>query len=452
MRLADLLRRTSFRLAVLFAVLILLALGLAGAVAWVLIGQQLGATQDRRVNEIASDLIAIYEVEGPSGLAAAIARRSSAPDAPDVLRLLHGRGTTLAGDPGPPLPALAPGHHDLSPRTAGRSDDLPLRMEVVQVGDDTLLVGLADEDLDEVGEIVSGAFGWAVIAVLIVALGGGAVIAARVEAVIGGVEGTMDRVAAGDLSARIPVEPGTGDLTRLAHRINAALTRLEGVVEGMRQVSADISHELRTPLVRLRLRLEAAAEVTEGSPAASDVAAALAHASAIEETFAALLRIAQIEAGARRDRFAPLNLATLLSEVVETYEGVAEEAGMRLRLVEASSAPVRGDRGLLLQALGNLVENALRHCPAGTTVSCAVNSVAGTTTLSVTDDGPGIPAAERARVTDRFYRLDRSRSAPGTGLGLALVKAVADLHGAALDFNDAVPGLRARLRFLPACD
>ncbi|TNC49447.1 HAMP domain-containing histidine kinase [Rubellimicrobium rubrum] len=262
-------------------------------------------------------------------------------------------------------------------------------------------------------------------------------------------ESVLDRVGEGDLTARMAVR-GSGDLARLAQGINSALVRLERVVEGMRQVSTDIAHDLRTPLGRLRFRIEAAAaRATEGSRLAEDLDAALEESDTLDATFAALLRIAEIEAGARRARFAPLDLGEVLVRIVEAYEGVAEEAGQNLSLSLSVTAPIHGDRDLLVQLFANLVENAIRHGPAGTRIECTVTQEGDCPQATLRDTGPGIPAAERELVLRRLYRLEKSRTSPGTGLGLALVKAVADLHGADLILADAGPGLRVTLRFPP---
>ena len=216
----------------------------------------------------------------------------------------------------------------------------------------------------------------------------------------------------------------------------------------MRQVTVDVAHDLRGPLSRLRQRLEAAlarARDPEADGAAFE--AALAELDTVLATFAALLRIAQLEAGPPLPpREAPVvDLSALVATLAEAYEVVAEEAGKRLEVLVAPGQRVHGDAALLRQLLANLMDNALAHGGGAVRVALHPGPV-----LEVADDGPGVPPEERARVLRRFYRLDRSRGRPGSGLGLALVAAVAKLHGTAPVLADAAPGLRVTVDFSPA--
>jgi signal transduction histidine kinase len=224
------------------------------------------------------------------------------------------------------------------------------------------------------------------------------------------------------------------------------LDRVQTLMIGLRQVSSDIAHDLRTPLGRLRQHLEEArdgATTTEAYAAATE--AAIAEADALLDTFSALLRIAQIEAGVRRSAFAPLDLSATLRGVGEAYVAAVEESGHTLKLDIEDGIEMTGDRQLLSLLASNLIENALHHTPAGTTIRLALHRAGTGFAMHVVDNGPGIPADERDKVLDRFYRLDRSRSTPGSGLGLAMVKAIANLHGLSLELGDARPGLDVAL-------
>jgi signal transduction histidine kinase len=159
------------------------------------------------------------------------------------------------------------------------------------------------------------------------------------------------------------------------------------------------------------------------------------------------LRISQIEAGARRAAFSDVDLGQIVSSVSEAYAPVAEDRSQRLEAVIDHSLPIRGDRDLLTQMVANLIENAIRHCPAGVGITVELRQEGGTSMLRVADTGPGIPASEREKVFRRFYRLESSRTTPGSGLGLALVKAIADLHAASVELSDNEPGLRVTVRF-----
>ena len=216
------------------------------------------------------------------------------------------------------------------------------------------------------------------------------------------------------------------------------------------RVSDDIAHDLRTPLTRLRNRLEIARErARTAGDCGPMIEEALAEVDAILETFAALLRIAQIESGTRRAAFGDVNLGQVVAAVAETYAAVAEDRGQQLKVDIDSSTAVQGDQELLTQMIANLIENSIRHCPAGTQITVSLARENGEAVLGVADTGPGIPPSERTKVLQRFYRLEASRTTPGSGYGLALVKAVADLHGASLELTGNAPGLRVVVRFRP---
>ncbi|MGO4835395.1 sensor histidine kinase, partial [Rhizobiaceae sp. 2RAB30] len=216
-----------------------------------------------------------------------------------------------------------------------------------------------------------------------------------------------------------------------------------------RQVSADIAHDLKTPLNRLKLIVEAAIDKQEkGIPVDADLVEARAESDQINATFDALLRIAQIESGARRSRFVTQDLGGIMSAITEAFGEVAADEGLKLEYRnDAAGAWIVGDRELLLQLFANLVENSLRHCPKGTAIHIWLEEAGGNVVAGVRDNGPGIPESERENVLRRLYRLDKSRTTPGTGLGLSLVKAIADLHGAVLRLDDAGPGLSISLAF-----
>jgi signal transduction histidine kinase len=220
------------------------------------------------------------------------------------------------------------------------------------------------------------------------------------------------------------------------------LDRIQQLMDGLRQVSSDIAHDLRTPLGRLRQHLEDARERAK-TTADYDTAteAAIVEADELLETFSALLRIAQVEAGAQKSAFAELDLSALARSVGEAYQPAAEDSGHKLDIHVEVGVHLTGDRQLVAQMLSNLVENALRHTPAGSKVTLALRRAGTNFEIDVADNGPGIPEAERGKVFDRFYRLDRSRSTAGSGLGLALVKAIAGMHGLTIELVDRKPGL-----------
>ena len=260
-------------------------------------------------------------------------------------------------------------------------------------------------------------------------------------------------IMAGNLSLRIPGR-GTGDaLDRLGEAINEMLARIAALMENLSQVSNDIAHDLRTPVTHLRHRLERAqaeSETIEDYRLALDTA--IAKADEILRMFAAMLRFTQIEAGARRAAFAPVDLEALLAQLRDLFEPVTDEAGDVLHLSIPDSAPgsavIRGDRQLLVQLFSNLIENAIVHTPVGTNIWLSLSLKQGVALVQVRDDGPGVPHEEHERLFRRLYRREASRSQPGYGLGLSLASAIAELHGAAIRIaDDGRPGLTVEISF-----
>ena len=252
----------------------------------------------------------------------------------------------------------------------------------------------------------------------------------------------------GDLADRIRTTGSGDELDQLGRNLNDMLDRLQGLMDGLKQVSSDIAHDLRTPLSRLKQRLEAVrSEANSVQEYKEAVDQAVQDADVALSTFGALLRIAQIESGTRRANFSDVDLSALLANLATTYSAVAEDMGKTLVSSIGPDIHVRGDRELLTQLFVNLIENALRHTADGAKVSFSLAHQDQGPFAEVGDNGPGIPESERRNVFKRFYRLEHSRSTSGSGLGLALVAAVADLHTARIELVDNEPGLKVALQF-----
>jgi signal transduction histidine kinase len=314
---------------------------------------------------------------------------------------------------------------------------------------DRLIVGQSYQDIDKLEAIAAAGFGWTFIIVIVMAFVGGSIIGKKAQRRFRAVQDTMDRISKGDLSARLPLLGRGDDIDQLSAHINGALRQLEATVEGMRQVSTDIAHDLKTPLNRLRITIdEARRELDRNDKARLALDTAASEIEQVNRTFDALLRISQLEARTRRKRFRLLDMNGILRETAELYDGALEEPRCSLALdLKAKGCMINGDRELLIQLWCNLIENAIRHGPGGTRMRIAASHSLNDLVVTMEDNGPGIPPEEREKVFRRLYRLERSRSTPGTGLGLSLVKAIAELHEASIRLEDAGPGLRVVIRF-----
>lgn len=262
------------------------------------------------------------------------------------------------------------------------------------------------------------------------------------------------RIMGGDLTGRLPVTGAGDEFDRLSENLNTMLARIAALDEGLKQVSDNIAHDLKTPLTRLRNRAEAALAGRRSSKEYREaLEATIAESDQLIRTFNAILMISRLEAGNSAEATTQVELAETVRDVVELYEPLAEENGVRITADVAQPARIAGNRELIGQALSNIVDNAIRYSSGGERepqVVVSLEAAAGGPVLAVRDNGPGIPEADRERVTERFVRLEQSRSLPGSGLGLSLAKAVMTYHGGRLELADAEPGLIVRMVFPPA--
>ena len=446
MRPARLLRSTAFRMALTYAVLCMVSVFLAGATASQLLKWQLFRHRDREIHRVYTVIADTYNGEGTVDLVSTL-------DAYIQQTLEH---SWLFVAIGPDGRVLGGNVHALSleiPQGWSSVDGVRLGLNPgtlyrlysgIVHGKVRLVVGMKFQQLGYLGSLVQTSFEWAFVVAVVLAIVGGSLIAHRMQRRFDAVRETMDRVSRGELTARVPLSGRIDDIERLSQDLNQALDRLAVSVETMQQVSADIAHDLKTPLSRLKMTVAEALEKQERSlSVAGELESAATEVDQINRTFDALLRIAQIEAGARKARFKIVDLSAMLATLEEIYVEVARDAGQRLSvsIQPSAEALVSGDRELLMQMFANLIENSIRHCPPGSIIRCSVTLHDGRVWVAVTDNGPGIPESEHERVLRRFYRLEKSRTSRGTGLGLSLVKAVADLHEAELRLESVYPGL-----------
>lgn len=275
-------------------------------------------------------------------------------------------------------------------------------------------------------------------------------IARKNERRIDRMDHVLDEVGEGRLDRRI-ADGGRDDLAALAARVDRMLDRLEAGVGAIRQVSTDVAHDLRAPLARLRMRLEPQALAPDvPDETRHEIGSALMDIDAISGTFDAILRLARLQSGTVERRTEDVDLCEMAASVGDILQASAEEAGHSLSVeVPSSRIEVQGDAEMLAQALTNLIVNAVEHCPPPASIRVIVGLHGDRPFLTVADNGPGIPKSDRGRVLERFVRLDASRSVPGTGLGLSLVAAIADLHRAELVLEDNAPGLKVTILFPP---
>jgi signal transduction histidine kinase len=258
---------------------------------------------------------------------------------------------------------------------------------------------------------------------------------------------TASRIVEGDLTRRLPTLDDRDELEMLTHTINRMLDQIENLVHSVRNASNAIAHDLRTPLAELRSRLEELV-VTRPSPneTFAEIDTVIADVDRLITIFNALLRLAEIDSGMRRSGFVDIDVTGLSGEVAEFYQPVAELKNIALTFRSSGNLLASGDPVLLAQAIGNLIDNALKYAQENGTVSVEVRKRSNRSIeVVISDNGPGIPDNEKPKVVERFYRSDASRATPGAGLGLSLVVAVARLHGGTLELSDNHPGLRATL-------
>jgi signal transduction histidine kinase len=317
-------------------------------------------------------------------------------------------------------------------------------------GGATLLVGRAVDEVVQVRNAVEGALIWGLIPALCVSLVAGTLLSIRAQRRVAQVSRLVQRIVAGDLRERLPIE-GTHDaFDELTVRINSMLDEIETLVRSIAGVGDDIAHDLRTPLTRVRVSLDRA---RQNATSLDQLRAAVDHSLiGLDQSLGiitALLRIAEIEHGRRLAGFADVGLADLVREVGDLYDPIAEDKGVTLTVETGEDIHTRGDRDLLFEAIANLVDNAVKFTPKGGSVKVRLCRIDGGSVVRVSDTGPGIPAAEQDLVKRRFYRSDKSRSEPGLGLGLSLVNAIVKLHG--FDFTMSPgPGCVAQIAFVRA--
>jgi len=444
-RTLRILRSAVFRLTLIYAGLFVVSAVVLFATVFVIATAALQSDMRAVLRTEALQLAEIHRNSGLLGLAEQVTRRMNFRTRGPIYYLVQAptQQVVVGNLPGmPPVEGVVDFVRDRSP---GDPEDARSKLTGfgLTLSDGSFILVAQDANrLIDMQHAIVRAFTWAGGLTLLLAIGGGVLVGRNFVRRIDTIGRTSRAIMEGDLSARIPVRGNNDEIDQLVVGLNAMLDRIQQLMEGLRQVTSDIAHDLRTPLGRLRQRLEDARErATSTGEYEAATEAAIAEADGLLDIFSALLRIAQIEAGARKSAFAEVDLSALLGSIADAYAPSAEDAGHKLDAAIDGGVTITGDRQLLAQLFSNLIENALNHTPAGSTVRVVLRRTATGFEARVADNGPGIPEAEREKVFDRFYRLDRSRTTRGSGLGLALVKAIATVHDLSLALKDNDPGL-----------
>ena len=467
--LGKLLRTTAFKLSV--AYLLISAIGAGAVMGWVawnvkqLVDEQIASTVEAEIIGLSEQ----YSQGGIRGLVDVVERRARQPGA-SLYLVTTFAGETVVGNVAslPPGVLQRPGVVETSYQRIGDQEARRRALARIFVlpGGFRLLVGRDLEDREALRRVMVRALATSLLWLTAIGTIGGIFVASRVLRRIDGMNASAQRIMQGDLTGRLLVTGSNDELDRLAQNLNAMLERIGELMNGLREVSDNIAHDLKTPLTRLRNRAEEALRA-ESSPAAyrATLEGMIDDSDNLIRIFNALLMIARVEAGADRQVMQVFDVGEVAGDLGELYEPAAEDAGVQLNVDAGPGLYINGNRELIGQAIANLVDNALKYganpqslalpppaadastnaAPARspqTSARIAVHRIDDRIEIEVSDRGPGIAPADRERVVGRFVRLESSRSLPGSGLGLSLAAAVAQMHKGELRIEDNAPGLR----------
>ncbi|HLY55273.1 MAG TPA: ATP-binding protein [Stellaceae bacterium] len=439
----DFLLTSTFRLAAIFA----LTFSVAAALLFGFIYWQTALFETGRIDAFIVKNAEMVAAEPRPAMEQAVASRILG----DLHRisfaaLFATNGSRIAGNlAGVPegLPADGKAHEVQAVRTEDNTTIVePVRAVARRLDDGSLLViGRNIDELKQLRELVTRALALGVIPAFLLSLVAGAFVSRRAQDRVKAVHRSADRILLGDLHERLPTLGTRDDFDRLAGSVNRMLDEISRLLESVKAAGDDIAHDLRTPLARLRTRLERARSAAGSlGELQQTVDSAISDLDETLGLITTLLRIGEIDSARRRSAFQDVDLATILEELAESYGPVAEDKNVDFSVEPSSGLLVHADSGLLLEAVANLVQNAIKFTPPGGHVALSAASSAEGPVITVADTGPGIPPSERERIFDRFYRIDKSRSIEGSGLGLSLVASIVKLHGFRVEVRDAAQG------------
>jgi signal transduction histidine kinase len=436
----------SFRLAALCALLFAACLGLLLTVNYYSTSAALEEQLRARVHDDFNTFLQESDAEGPDAVVREITERVAKPyDAGSYFYVAGPSGAKIVGN----LNGLPPklGWQKLPPGFGkDKSREIWGQGKMLDGGYYIFVGQDASRVVNERASLISS-YLWSGLLATFLALVAGLVLSRSFLSRIDAINNTSLAIMQGNLKERIPLRGTSDEIDLLSGNLNKLYDSNQALLESLKQVSSDIAHDLRTPLSRLRNRLEQAKDKKTVKALHGHIEEAIIDSDQLLSTFAALLRIAQIESGTRKSAFAKVDMSDMAEKICSIYHAVAEDEGKVLECVIAPNIFCQGDKELLFQLGVNLVENAIRHTKSGTRIIVVVSAPA---TLQVSDTGQGIPVDQRQKVLERFHRLDQSRSSPGSGLGLAMVAAIANLHHTQINLEDNAPGLKASVQFQSA--
>ena len=451
MRLLELMRARSFRLALVYMGLFGVSISLLLAFIYLIAGNRVKSHVDEFVTSETDLFVADYNVGGRSGVIELMRARDVSDRSNHWIYLYVDRdGRYLAGDQRtwPRANKNPDGFFDLPATTANSGK---VRARAVRFADGSkLLVGLNDYEVIELRAALTRAMVIGLVAMFLLALIGGLLVTLASLRHLESINRVTREIMGGELSRRVPVHAVGDEFDQLGRNINAMLDRIGELMQTVQGVTDNIAHDLRLPLARMRTRLESAQrDDLDREALQASLDRAIDELDSILQTFGSMLRITHVESGSLRESFTPVDLSAITHDAEQLCEPLAWAASQHLSSTLSPDLRVLGNRDLLFQAISNLIDNAIKHSPAGTLIHVSLRRHGPVIECTVVDNGPGIPAEDRQKVFQRMVRLDPSRSTPGNGLGLSLVRAVALLHDGQCEIEDNEPGTRAILR-LPA--
>lgn len=457
--LAQLWRTSTVRLTALFMLIfVVFAIGLLALISW----QSTAQLQQQQTDAIDRETAQLVRIDSESGFRSTIVavERLSRQPGPGLYYLADPSGQMIVGNIQdlPPAVLAEPGtfsfNYDRPRPLLDEPDAGAVGTAVVRSSRlDSGLILVVGRDVVERRGFTALILRWFAIGVggiLLLSMLAGILTAVRVLRRIDAIASTSRKIMSGDLSERIPVTRRNDEFDGLATSLNLMLDRIEQLMVGLKEVTDNVAHDLKTPLTRLRNQAEAALRDDKGEAARrAALEETIEQSDRLIRTFNALLLIARAEAGTPPGALADVDLSAVVNDVAELYAPLAEDDGITLETEIAARVRVSANRELLGQALVNLIENALKHFePSADTpgrIVVALKQAPGRVLISVADNGAGIAEADRERVVERFVRLEKSRTEPGSGLGLSLVNAIARMHGGRFRIEDNAPGVRAVL-------